>query len=247
MSLFLDNEIMSILASMYSGKQVEESEQSRQKEKLEEALSKIGEVNEADDEEDDSESMSQMLVETYLKSRTRLVIELQKKDCIVKRGYYFIDDVIVMLDAYRDGGELMWLPSMMYLNGSLADMIEDIAIDCENEEFEGNFSEYCDEKNCLDLLAKKVPEGKYHQLLQEVNTDTLCLWMKGENSLNESKCFIYVIFKEKSAYYFRMEEDSFYYGTANRPTIVNIMGNWMLWQHRDLILKMQREAEEDGI
>jgi len=211
-------------------------------EKLEELLSK-GELFDEDNKADSG--MMQLLVEAYLKSRTRLVVMLHKEDRIVKRGYYLEDDVIVMLDAYRDGGELMWLPSVKYLVGSIADMLSTLTIECEREEFAGEFAVYCNEEDYMDVLAYSVPEGKYRQLLQEEDSQAPYLWMHGKSTVNESESFIYVTFKDSVAYYFRQEEERFTYGTVDYPALVNILGHWMLTQHRELIMKMESEGEED--
>jgi len=233
---------MEILASIYAGEQIDDAERSRKKEKLEELLSK-GELFDEDNKADSG--MMQLLVEAYLKSRTRLVVMLHKEDRIVKRGYYLEDDVIVMLDAYRDGGELMWLPSVKYLVGSIADMLSTLTIECEREEFAGEFAVYCNEEDYMDVLAYSVPEGKYRQLLQEEDSQAPYLWMHGKSTVNESESFIYVTFKDSVAYYFRQEEERFTYGTVDYPALVNILGHWMLTQHRELIMKMESEGEED--
>ena len=245
-TIFLDNETMSILASIRTREITDEEEKNLQM-KLEEALQKKGNSDENDEAEDSSEidSMSQLLIDTYLKSSVRMIVEFHKADCIVKRGYYFYDDLIVMLDAYRDGGEFMWLPSANLLMGSIADMISDQSIDCENEEYEGTLSTYCDEGNYSEKLMESVTEEKYLSLLQENQLQDSYLRMKGISSTEDHNCFIDVIFKNHCAFYFRQEENKFRYGTANRPTIVNILGNWMLLQHRNLIMNLQQEEGND--
>ena len=71
--------------------------------------------------------------------------------------------------------------------------------------------------------------------------------MNGLSSSGENTCFIYVVFKNKCAYYYRQEENKFYYGSADRSTIVNILGNWMLCQHRNLIMEMQGEENINDV
>lgn len=235
-TIFLDNELMSILAEIRTGKKEDEKYTESKVKKLKEAL------NKHIDTKTELDEMTRILIETYLKSFTRVVISYHKKDQIVKRGYYFYDDLIVMLNAYRDGGELMWIPSAKMLMGTIAELIDKNICECENEEFEGEFGNYCNEINDIEKLIEGVREDKYRLVLQKEKEDVSYLWLKGSSALEENKCFIYVILGEQgNYYYFRQEENKFLYGTANYSTIVNILGKWMISQHRNLIIQMQQE------
>lgn len=241
-NIFLDNETMLILANIRT-REITDEEANILQMKLKKVLQKEGDSDEIDGVEDGGEIdyMSQTMIDTYLKSSVRVIVELHKADCIVKRGYYFYNDLIVLLDAYRDGGEFMWLPSVTLLMGSIADMISDQPIESENEEIEGVLSTGCDEENSLEKLLECVTEEKYRRLLQEKPLQNPYLQMKGSSTTEDKKCIIDVFFTNNSAFYFRQEDNKFYYGTANRSTIVNILGNWMLCQHRNMIMNMLHE------
>lgn len=218
--VFIDNETMQILAALRKGDKPEESV-------FQELMTKLENII--------SDEMGQVLIETYLRSDIRVIMEFVKKDSIMKTGFYFMGDFIVMLNAYRDGGELMWLPTLHHLNGALAEMISDQVIQCGNEQIEGTFESYCTEDNCVEELLTNVSEEKYREVLQKVDDANPKLWMKSDNY------FIYVVFAENSAFYYVQEDKKFYYGCADRPSIVNIMSRWMRKQHSNLIMQMQEE------
>ena len=126
-SIFLDNEMMSFLAAVRAREEIDEETLMQQSRKLEEIFRSDSEddsepedgqydYDDRDGDEDGSTvCMPHLMVETYLRSPVRVITEFHKQDRIVRRGYYFEDDLIVMLNAYRDGGEFMWLPSITYL------------------------------------------------------------------------------------------------------------------------------------
>ncbi|SDZ96807.1 hypothetical protein SAMN05216349_10360 [Oribacterium sp. KHPX15] len=242
-SVFLDNETISFLADIYARKEIDKETILRNSKKLEEIFKTEGDANnnQDDNEYESSVSMSQILIETYIRSSVRVVVEFHKKHKIVKRGYYFDDDLIVLLEAYRDGGEFLWLPTIKNLMGSLAYMISDQIIECGNEEFKGSLKVQVNEGNYMDCLIKGVTEERYQNLLKEDRSQDEYLWIRGISSIKGENCFAYVIFKNHCAFYFYQDNSGFCYGCADRSTIVNIIGKWMLFQHRELIVQMQEK------
>ncbi len=236
---------MTILARIRNREMVDETEYKRQMKILKSALTKttLSDTHEIEEENYMISDMNQMLVDTYIRSSTRLIIEFIKSDCVVKRGYYFYDDIIVMLNAYSEGGELMWLPSIKLMIGSITEMINDQSIECDDEQFEGEFFADCNGEYILDQIYNSLSEEKYRQLLKEDKSKFCHLCVNGSSDSENEKSFVYVIFKDKSAFYYRQEENYLYYGSAKRSTLVNILGDWALRQHRNLIMKMENEKK----
>lgn len=254
-TIFLDNETLSILSDIREGKIENEEDNKAKYQKLEEAL-----LNQKRDDENakdifESDAMGEVMIETYLKSPVRVSIEFCKPGAICIRGYYFVDDVIVMLNMYRDGGEFMWLPTAKLLMGSIADMIGDeniVSVSKEidaseakndqygNEEYEETLTEECDKENYTDVIKENVKD-EYKKFLQGSGEQSVYLKMTGTGISEEKNCFIYIAFDNKTVYYFKNKGKKLNYGKANFHTIVNIIGEWMLNQHRSLIVEMQKE------
>lgn len=221
---------------------IDSNSENNQKDKIIEAFIDAGIINKETFEMD---SMAEALLNSYLTSKNRVVLHFYGEKEYKIQGFYFVDDLITMVSAYKQEGEFLWLPTGNYIIGILAELLRDVKIEDTSEEFESEFVSYCSEDNYKDVLFQYVREGKYRDILLNPSGKNE-LWMKGHGSNEEDQFFISVIFQEQKAYYYRLENRKFTYGCANEIDIIQILSNWMLKKHRELIIRM-KESEADGI
>lgn len=108
-------------------------------------------------------------------------------------GFYFVDDLITMVSAYKEGGEFLWLPTGNYIIGVFADLLKDIEIK-ENRKNLQDFSEYCTEDNYKEILPQQITETLYKDILLSSSGKNE-LWMKGHGSSKEDQ-FLYMLFSK---------------------------------------------------
>ena len=181
------------------------------------------------------DAMAEELLNAYLMSENRVILHFHEEKEYVIHGFYFVDDLITMVSAYKEGGEFLWLPTGNYIIGVFADLLKDIEIKEKQEEFTGDFSEYCTEDNYKEILPQQITETLYKDILLSSSGKNE-LWMKGHGSSKEDQFFIYVVFKDQKAYYYRQENMQFTYGCADEIQLIQILSGWMLKKHRELIL-----------
>ena len=191
------------------------------------------------------DAMAEELLNAYLMSENRVILHFHEEKEYVIHGFYFVDDLITMVSAYKKGGEFLWLPTGNYIIGVFADLLKDIEIKEKQEEFTGDFSEYCTEDNYKEILPQQITETLYKDILLSSSGKNE-LWMKGHGSSKEDQFFIYVVFKDQKAYYYRQENMQFTYGRADEIQLIQILSGWMLKKHRELIMGME-EVKKDGV
>lgn len=76
----------------------------------------------------DMDVMAEELLNAYLLSENRVVLHFHGEKEYVIHGFYFGDDMITMVSAYKEGGEFLWLPTGNYIIGVFADLLKDIEI-----------------------------------------------------------------------------------------------------------------------
>ena len=76
----------------------------------------------------DMDVMAEELLNAYLLSENRVVLHFHGEKEYVIHGFYFVDDMITMVSAYKEGGEFLWLPTGNYIIGVFADLLKDIEI-----------------------------------------------------------------------------------------------------------------------
>ena len=140
------------------------------------------------------DAMAEELLNAYLMSENRVILHFHEEKEYVIHGFYFVDDLITMVSAYKEGGEFLWLPTGNYIIGVFADLLKDIEIKEKQEEFTGDFSEYCSEDNYKEILPQQITETLYKDILLSSSGKNE-LWMKGHGSSKEDQFFIYVVFK----------------------------------------------------
>lgn len=225
-TFFLDNETMKILGQMVHSTKNIDSEENY--ETLNKGFKRAGIISVNEDGEEVMDEMASLIIETYLTSRNRVILRYEKTDRIISRAYYFLDDVIVMLTAYRDGGEFVWLPSAMHLAGSIAELIENQKIVSVNKKIEEiKCDKEINEINYETELSQYKPRSE-----GEANT----LWIKCVGENKEVSNFVNVVFTNNSAYLYNCEKGKITYSLADRITVVNTLGKWMIDTHRNLIM-----------
>ena len=191
------------------------------------------------------DAMAEELLNAYLMSENRVILHFHEEKEYVIHGFYFVDDLITIVSDYKEGGEFLWLPTGNYIIGVFADLLKDIEIKEKQEEFTGDFSEYCSEDNYKEILPQQITETLYKDILLSSSGKNE-LWMKGHGSSKEDQFFIYVVFKDQKAYYYRQENMQFTYGCADEIQLIQILSGWMLKKHRELIMGME-EVKKDGV
>ena len=74
------------------------------------------------------DAMAEELLNAYLMSENRVILHFHEEKGYVIHGFYFVDDLITMVSAYKEGGEFLWLPTGNYIIGVFADLLKDIEI-----------------------------------------------------------------------------------------------------------------------
>lgn len=150
--------------------------------------------------------------------------------------YYLYNDQIVYVEKKRDGYTFMNLPNIKYAIGSIADLFWDDIIQIENEQHEISCLEKIDNNNYLFVLNKLFANTEYQ--LNKINLDKKEIVFTGIIDSNEVDFLILIRILDEECHYYKCETDSVKYGKIDRTGLVNLISNWMLYRHKELIETM---------
>lgn len=159
---------------------------------------------------------------------------LVDKNSMEEESYYYLyNDRIVYVEKKMGGYTFMNLPNIKYTIGSIADLFWDDIIQIEKEQHEISCLEKIDNNNYLFVLNKLFANTEYQ--LNKINLDEKEIVFTGIINSNEVDFLILIRILDGECHYYKCETDSVIYGKIDRTGLVNLISNWMLYRHKELI------------
>lgn len=164
-----------------------------------------------------------------------------KKKCNGKmeESCYFLRDDHIILTKKEEEYIFINLPTIKYAIGSVADLIWDENIQKVEESYKITFEEEVNLDNYIYELNQLNMKEEYQ--LSEVKKDEIELLFTGVDKNKEKQNFIVVRILDGVARYYIQEVNKIIYGRCGKSNLINIICQWMVKMHRELVEKILGE------